>query len=94
MAKPGQAETEGWYVKDKLPSKWIRIDLQPRDLKLLRLLLEQKFLSGSQITRYLFQNKTRYAYLRLWKLRRFGLVRRLWLGVITFGNAGLKVVGE
>lgn len=70
----------GWILKEKLPSNWKRIELQPRDLSLLRVLFEQKFLSWPQIRDYLFEGKERYAYLRVWKLRRFGFIRKLWAG--------------
>ena len=70
-------ESDAWYLKDKLPSNWTRLDLQPRDLQLLRVLLEQKFLTRTQIDNFIFAGKKRYAYLRLWKLRRFGFIRRV-----------------
>jgi len=65
-----------WH-KDKLPRNWKRIDLQARDIRLLKTLIEQKFLSWEQIRDYLFDGKGPYAYSRLWKLRRFDFVRRL-----------------
>jgi len=68
-----------------LPSHWTRIDLQPRDLKLLRLLLEQKFLSHEQIVRSVFGGRERYTYLRVWKLRRFGFVSQVWVAYMKEG---------
>jgi len=84
MNPSGMDETNPWYLKDKLPSKWTRLDLQPRDLKFFKILLEQKFLSREQITNFIFEGKERYAYLRLWKLRRFGFVKRV-LGFVPTG---------
>lgn len=66
-----------WYLKDRLPSKWRRLDPQPRDLELLRILLEQKYLSKKQIINFIFEGKERYGYVRLWKLRRFGFINRV-----------------
>lgn len=66
-----------WRRKEKLPCSWTRLDLQARDLRFLRILLEQKFLTKEQITEFIFGGKKRYAYLRLWKLRRFDFVRRI-----------------
>ncbi len=80
MGESNQSLGSPWYVKDRLPCRWSRIDLQPRDIRLLQTLLEQKFLSCEQIQNYFFGGKTRYAYLRIWKLRRFGLIDRLWVG--------------
>ena len=74
---PGTEPYNSWRLKDKLPCKWTRLDFQPRDFQLLQILLEQKFLSFELITNYIFDGKKRYAYLRIWKLRRFGFVRRL-----------------
>lgn len=85
MAKEDSQGPEPWYLKDQLPCRWTRIDLQARDLHLLRVLLEQKFLSWPQIRDYFFGGKERYAYLRVWKLRRFGLVRRIWIGFVREG---------
>lgn len=76
--------SHSWYLKNKLPGHWTRLDFQPRDLFCLRVLLEQKFLSHEQIVNFIFDGKERYAYLRLWKLRRFGFVKRV-LGFIPTG---------
>ncbi len=76
--------SRSWYLKDKLPGHWTRLDFQSRDLQCLRILLEQKFLSHEQIIDSIFDGKERYAYLRLWKLRRFGFVKRV-LGFIPTG---------
>jgi hypothetical protein len=76
--------SRNWYLKDKLPGHWSRLDFQPRDLLCLRVLLEQKFLSHEQIVNFIFDGKKRYAYLRLWKLRRFGFIKRT-LGFIPTG---------
>lgn len=75
-----QPETEKWYLTDRFPCGWTRVDLQPRDLRLLRLLFEQKFLSRSQIKNHIFDGRERYTYVRLWKLRRFGFVRHSLTG--------------
>jgi len=85
MAEIELADDTTWYVKERLPCRWMRIDLQSRDLKLLQVLLEQKFLSLRQIQDHFFEGKERYTYLRVWKLRRFRLIRRLWAGFIKEG---------
>lgn len=85
MAKEELFGTEPWYLKNRLPANWTRIDLQARDLYLLRILLEQKFLSWPQIRDYFFEGKERYAYLRVWKLRRFALARKIWIGLVKEG---------
>ncbi len=77
MIPPGIAPGELWRVKDKLPCHWQRVDFQPRDLLFLRVLLEQKFLSHEQILDFIYSGKKRYAYIRLWKLRRFGFVKKV-----------------
>ncbi len=66
-----------WYLKNRLPCRWVRVDLQHRDLRLLRTLFEQKFLSREQIRDYFFNGRKRYADERLWKLRRFGWIEKL-----------------
>ena len=68
-------EPNSWYVKDRLPAGWTRLDFQPRDLEFLRILLEQKFLSSGQIKRYFFEGTKRYGLVRAWKMRRFGFVK-------------------
>lgn len=85
MAQAQETKTGAWHLKDRLPSRWTRIDLQARDLFLLRILLEQKFLTRRQIQDHIFQGKARYAYLRLWKLRRFGFVKEIPSGFIPEG---------
>ena len=77
--------SRSWYLKDKLPGNWTRLDFQPRDLSFLRILLEQKFLSHEQIVNSIFDGKERYAYIRLWKLRHFGFVNK----VLGFTASGL-----
>ena len=79
-----------WRLKDKLPGKWMRLDFQPRDLQLLQVLLEQKFLTFEQISNYIFDGKKRYAYLRIWKLRRFGFVKK----IMEFVSRGLFLPTE
>jgi hypothetical protein len=66
------------------PLHWTRLEFQPRDLNFLRILLEQKFLSREQLVNFIFDGKKRYAYLRLWKLRRFDFVKRV-LGFVPDG---------
>ena len=66
-----------WYLKNRLPCRWVRVDLQPRDVRLRRTLFEQKFLSREQIQDYFFAGRKRYSDERLWKLRRFGWVQKL-----------------
>jgi len=80
-----QQETDKWYLTDKFPCGWTRIDLQPRDLRLLRFLFEQKFLSRTQIKDHIFDGRERYTYIRLWKLRRFGFVRHILTGFVKEG---------
>ena len=65
-----------WYLKNRLPCRWVRVDLQPRDVRLLRTLFEQKFLSREQIRDYFFDGRKRYADERVWKLRRFGWIEK------------------
>ncbi|PIW65537.1 MAG: hypothetical protein COW12_01340 [Candidatus Omnitrophica bacterium CG12_big_fil_rev_8_21_14_0_65_45_16] len=66
-----------WYLKNRLPCRWVRVDLQPRDVRLLKCLFEQKFLSREQIRDYLFDGRKRYCDDRVWKLRRFGWIEKL-----------------
>ncbi len=66
-----------WYLKNRLPCGWTRVDLQSRDVRLLRVIFEQKFLSREQIRNYFFDGRKRYADDRLWKLRRFGWVQKI-----------------
>lgn len=66
-----------WYLKNRLPCRWVRVDLQPRDVRLLKTLFEQKFLSREQIRDYFFDGRKRYADDRVWKLRRFGWIEKL-----------------
>lgn len=73
-----------WYLKDRLPCNWSRISLQERDRKILRTLLEQKYLSWEQILNHFFEGHKRYAYIRLWKLRRFELMQKLVAGFFGF----------
>ena len=63
-----------WHLKDRLPENWRRLDPSPRDLDLLRILLEQKYLTKKQIMDFVFEGKRRYGLYRLWKLRRFGFI--------------------
>lgn len=65
-----------WYLKNRLPCRWVRVDLQPRDIRLLRTLFEQKFLSREQIRDYFFDGRKRYCDERVWKLRRFGWIEK------------------
>lgn len=66
--------SNSWHLKDRLPARWTRVDFQPRDLELLKILLEQKFLTHDQIMRFFFEGRKRYGPLRLWKMRRFDFV--------------------
>jgi len=59
-----------WYLKDRLPCRWVRLDLQPRDVRILKTLFEQKFLSREQIVNYFFDGRKRYADERVWKMDR------------------------
>jgi len=65
-----------WYLKNRLPCRWVRVALQPRDVRLLKTLFEQKFLSREQIRDYFFDGRKRYADDRVWKLRRFGWIEK------------------
>lgn len=65
-----------WYLKNRLPCRWVRVDLQPRDVRLLKTLFEQKFLSREQIRDYFFDGRKRYCDDRVWKLRRFGWIEK------------------
>jgi len=76
MNLPGSEDFNSWHLKDRMPCNWKRVDFRPRDFELLRILLEQKFLSGDQIRRYFFEGSKRYGNNRVWKLRRFGFVER------------------
>ena len=77
MKDPVKTLGSTWHLRDRLPCRWLRVDFQPRDTRLLKVMLEQKFLSWPQIVDYLFDGKGPYAYRRVWKLRRFGLVQKL-----------------
>ena len=77
MNLPGSEDFNSWHLKDRLPCKWKRVDVKPRDFELLRILLEQKFLSGDQIRRYFFEGTKRYGPVRVWKMRRFEFVERV-----------------
>jgi len=74
---PEEEEDNSWRVRDRLPARWMRLDFTSRDLDFLKILLEQKFLSGDQIRKYFFQGTKRYGLVRVWKMRRFKFVKRI-----------------
>jgi hypothetical protein len=78
---------------------WKYVEVSERDIKLFKIILEQKFLRRSEVITHIFEGKKDYAETRLQKLKKFDYLRTMQLLVkepesYLVGLAGIKALRE
>lgn len=61
--------------KNYCKSNWKRVDIEPRDERLIKTIAEEGFVRRDHAIKYIFEGKESYAKIRIRKLKRFGYLK-------------------